>query len=525
MRKILLVDDEKLEREGIARLIDWPSQQLELTGVAENGVEALKMIEKQPPDIVITDIKMPVVSGLDLIQKTAAAHPDIFFIVLSGYGDYELTSQAMLFGVRHYLLKPVTKEKILDVLDDAKEILNRRETEKTRLRNLEGKLEKVLPYVKQQFLRDAALTEVTGHPAEYYQQLFHIPGSRFRLVLFLIDRKCDFIDRFALKNMAEEIIGTVPLNSIIERYVVLLIHDCEPEWLTGRLREIQRKYREYFNAGLFIAVSDPASFDRIHKMYREGRWLLGICFKLPNTTIVFRSMAAPGSQRDNLNFFSDLESVCHLVDIGKIGELKCHLDIVFDKMEKHSVGLPVIRSYCKKMIRTLLNFNSPDDAQYFATTAAQMDAAETTRQIGSLMKTVTAKIASRNIGDSLPCRSPIVEEMIRCIYENIDNSRLSLGWLARDVLFMNEDYLGRLFQREMHEKFSQFVLRVRLEMAKKLIENTHDLKIYEISRMIGFAEDAQYFSRVFKCYTQYTPTEYKRKVEKQRVGMEDTQPA
>lgn len=103
MYKILIVDDEEIEREGMAQFIDWASFGVELIGTAQNGVEALEMIAMERPDIVLTDIKMPVMDGLELIRRAKESFPQVHFIVLSGYGEYEFTSQAMERGIRHYL--------------------------------------------------------------------------------------------------------------------------------------------------------------------------------------------------------------------------------------------------------------------------------------------------------------------------------------------------------------------------------------------------------------------------------------
>ena len=90
---------------------------------------------------------------------------------------------------------------------------------------------------------------------------------------------------------------------------------------------------------------------------------------------------------------------------------------------------------------------------------------------------------------------------------------LSLTWIAKEVLFMNENYLGKLFYKETNEKFSQYVMKIRIEKAKKLLESSTDYKVYEICELTGFS-DPQYFSQAFKKYTGFTPSEYK-KVENQ----------
>jgi two-component system response regulator YesN len=98
--------------------------------------------------------------------------------------------------------------------------------------------------------------------------------------------------------------------------------------------------------------------------------------------------------------------------------------------------------------------------------------------------------------------------MIRSIHENIGNPELSLTWLAKEVFFMNEEYLGRVFSKKADIKFSQYVFQVRMEMAKELIRRANELKVYEISKIVGF-EDSQYFSKLFKKYTGFKPSEYK----------------
>ena len=106
MHTLLVVDDEEIEREGMAQFIPWDSYEMKVVGTARNGAEGLEKIAKYKPDLAIVDIKMPVMNGIEMIRQAKAQYPDMTFVVLSGYGDYEFTSQAMELGVRHYILKP-----------------------------------------------------------------------------------------------------------------------------------------------------------------------------------------------------------------------------------------------------------------------------------------------------------------------------------------------------------------------------------------------------------------------------------
>lgn len=114
MLKLMIADDEKIIRETIARIIDWETLGLRVIGVCKDGLEALDLIMDESPDICLVDIRMPGLSGLDLIERASASDPDMNFIILSGYGEFSYAQEAMRFGVRHYLLKPCDPDQIVD---------------------------------------------------------------------------------------------------------------------------------------------------------------------------------------------------------------------------------------------------------------------------------------------------------------------------------------------------------------------------------------------------------------------------
>ncbi|MBW7457671.1 helix-turn-helix domain-containing protein [Paenibacillus sepulcri] len=107
-------------------------------------------------------------------------------------------------------------------------------------------------------------------------------------------------------------------------------------------------------------------------------------------------------------------------------------------------------------------------------------------------------------------RSDIIAKVIRCIEVNLADQRLSLLWVAGDMLYMNADYLGKLFKKETGEKFSHYVTRLRMERAIAMIDRMDDVKVFELADRLGFGDNPQYFSQVFKKHTGYSPSEFKR---------------
>ncbi len=127
MEKVILVDDERMVAESIEKVVDWSACGVQLAGVYLNGFDALEAIRSLHPDIVITDIKMPVMSGLELIRQVREFDTHVEFIILSGYGEFELAKEAMKEGVKQFLLKPCSETEISEAVNSAKKELSMRQ--------------------------------------------------------------------------------------------------------------------------------------------------------------------------------------------------------------------------------------------------------------------------------------------------------------------------------------------------------------------------------------------------------------
>ena len=277
---MLIVDSEKSGRDLLANSVEWEKNQIKVIGGAQNGKEALAMITSLKPDIVITDIKMPVMDGVSLIGQAKTLSPDTDFVVLTGCAEFETAQKVMRYGVKHYLLKP-----------------------------------------------------------------------------------CDYVDMLETLNEIKS----------------------------------ERLHRQ-----------------RLHTLIR---------------TISANLESMPGSAREL--FPSDF-------------------------------------------------FTWSNQEQY--------DYIETRH-------------------------GTIAQIMVRYVQTHYADADLSLKQLAHEVIFMNDGYLGKLFKKEVGEKFTQYVLKVRMENAKYLIENSDGERLYEVATQVGLGENPQYFSQVFKKYTGYTPSDYKRKLQ------------
>lgn len=230
MYRVLIADDEINILEGIACLVNWEDCGATLVNKAESGRVAFNFIMENPPDIVITDIKMPGMTGVELIEKVHPIFPDIKFIILSGYDEFEYAKTVMQYNVKYYLLKPSNEEKIEEALRKVIEELNEEKGKEQIVANIKSKLQDVLPKAKEQFLKEFITNKKYGLSEwEYISQLFEMKESsqEIKLVVFEIDEDHDFEPVFALKEIAVDYLNnnhTIQLCTTIGERVVLV---CE----------------------------------------------------------------------------------------------------------------------------------------------------------------------------------------------------------------------------------------------------------------------------------------------------------
>jgi two-component system response regulator YesN len=511
MLKVLLVDDEQLARDSISRLVDWAGLGLDFLGAAKNGIEALELIRLHRPHIVLTDIKMPVMSGLELIRRTRELFPDTVFIVLSGYGEYDYTSEAMQYGVRSYLLKPSNEEKITEVLREAMGEIADKERDKRFVARLQHNLEKVLPHVKEQFLRDIALTGVYNkQDCDYFMDLFGITGRTFQLVLFKYEKEADYIEKFALKNIAEDVFTPerVYLSTIIEDSILVLAAAMDQEEMNGLLARISSVYKQYYRIELFVAVSDRGGFSGIRGMYKQAREILNYRFYFTEGCILTYSDVVRDRQQAAPDMPLLTEELASHVKAGNKELAMKGLEELFSRLEGAGLGRNQMKAYCMELYLALIRQGSDQDLSDNMPGVVRFQEYTNVSQALACLRQTVDDIAGRNYEATASKQVSLVARAKQIVGEQLGNPELSLQWISRELLYVNEDYLGKLFSRESGVRFSQYVLQHRMELAMDLLRTRAELKVYDISRLCGFSEDAQYFSKVFKKHTGMTPSEY-----------------
>lgn len=493
MYKLLIVDDEDIEREGMACFIPWSDYNVELVGTAWNGVEGFEKIQNEKPDIVLTDIKMPVMDGIELIRRTKKDFPDVEFVVLSGYGEYEFTSQAMSEGVRYYILKPCDEEKITGILEKVKVDVDRKRADKRKATTYR----RLLPRAKEQLFRNMLLErEQIGSDYRMFLEELGNKEPCVRLLALHIQEKFDYLEQFVLGNILSELLGknSILLSTAIRQEVVFLLDKREIPEIREAVERTKAEFRRLGHKSILAAVSETGGLGDVGRLYEQVQELFRIGSTEQQTGLLYYGL-----------FREIQEEAGLLVDYRRLEEADDYGDILFEvylafvKMELLSYTMKQKQEVCGWVMRILYGED------------CRMPRLE---GIGDpvwelLVQSVDCIAEKQNAFPEETREGKRIRDILLAAFANIQNPNMSIQFLAKEVLFMNEEYFGRLFARNRNMKFSAFLLEQRIGLAQRLLQYDPELKITRLAQMTGYSPDGQYFSKAFRKITGMSPTEYR----------------
>ncbi|WP_160720727.1 response regulator transcription factor [Bacillus sp. USDA818B3_A] len=513
MYKVMLVDDERIITEGMSKVIKWESIGTSLIGTAKNGLEAFEKIKQSRPDIVISDIKMPGMNGLELVAKVHEYDPEIRFILLSGFSEFDYAKQAMVFGVKHYLLKPCNEHTIMDALKEIGEELNQTREREQFIERMKDTLKNVLPYAKEQLLKEYVTNVYENRDFEYYQKLLQLDleTPKVRLMLFQIEGEFEFEHLLAIKNIAEQIFKEHVLScSVGELNLLLINNEVETSLIHQKMEQIRKTFYQYYQLDCTIAVSETGRISQANKLYKEALDCLNYRFYLGEGSIITKEDIEYKNNKFHEEFYYDDQKFCRLVKTGCWVEVEEEITIFFNYLTELRFDINATKSYVIQLFNSMIRLCDSNQMNAYLIKLSLLLELETIQSMKSFFKEMAEEITSGFYQQNKNKHSAIISRVLEVIENHLADPQLSLQWVANEMLYMNADYLGKLFKKETGEKFSNYLTKVRISKAISMIENESDVKIFELAEKIGFGENAQYFSQVFKKQTGFTPSEYKR---------------
>lgn len=562
MIKVFLVEDEYAIREGIKKSVDWEKNGFELVGEAGDGEMAFPKILKTKPDILITDIRMPFMDGLELATLVKKELSDIKIVVLSGYDDFNYAKQAISIGVEEYILKPVSGENLLKELGKiAESIKAHRQEEQAREKYLQD-MEEIRALERQKFIHDMIDGKISMQESlEQGRELgIDITATYYSIVLFqafLKDREDSDVNAYSgvneeiLKRIKEEFadLDNVYLYEQVGDVLCFLEKSDTLEEMgtninrgIGRITDIMKDFEDWI---YFISCGKSVERIRdVNNSYRDASRRFADRYMLDESCIILGNDDTPQRQRKiRETIEAEKKDSARDMDLGNIDIRKLDISGIDFKMLSQKTILHFLRSGTLSEVGDLVNeyFNSiGEDAmgsimfrQYILMESllsgltfldsmgvGRDKASDILGELKDPIKFVENLDSSKEyirllLNSMIEYRNQIsdkkyleiIEKAKKFIQDEYRNEDMSLQLVASNVN-VSSNHFSAIFRKETGETFIDYLTRVRMENAKELLTCT-SMKTSEIGFEVGY-RDPHYFSYIFKKTTGMSPKEYRR---------------
>ena len=546
MYRVMIVDDEPLILAGIASLLDWKEYGCEISGKAANGQQALKLMEEQKPDIVITDIKMPGMDGIGFMKAVKErGWDDVIFILLTNLEEFSLARQALSLGAVEYLVKmELTEEKLADSLRLAMERREmKRKAEAAGTAVTVSREEAVRGYIEK-LLTDGGTFSGGASSGNASEASAQNQGEGYdsclrRPVLAIISFNygyegfsSDFTreDQKKVISFAENIIeqmvkGYFDHSCLVRRELnslVLVMSTDGIEDYREQIRSLGEKIisvvKDYFEVSVSVAVSSrKESLGEFGALLYEAMSATNHYFYHSLDPVVFYSEECETSARHTGSFHigflkKDLSQAVALNDSGRLEEI---LDQVACLLREHNPSRQQAVNACANLYFFLSSFFEDGEEPDFPYEVNIMEKLGRLGTLGQIIQWINwfKEAVSQILERRRDTRVDKIAEMVREYVMEHYKERITLGQAA-EALNISQGYLSTAFKKQSGESFTNYVSAIKIEKAKELIAS-HQYMMYEVSDLLGF-DTPFYFSKVFKKVTGMSPKEYEAQCLKQK---------
>lgn len=538
MYKLMMIDDEEEVRQGIIQKIEWEKYGFEIIGEAENGREALDLIEKSIPDVVITDIKMPIMDGLELSSILKESFPVIKVVLLTGFDEFKYAQQAINYGIVEYVLKPVLPKDMVTLLQKLKEKIDKETTQKEGIKELKEHYAKSIPIMRDKFLTSLITSKLRKDEIEKKISTYNLNlrGNGFAIASICIDQSSikeknffeDDIEliKFAVMNISEEIIKKHSLGEVFFHINCLVVitrfEKLDKENIYKRtflvLEEIRQSVEKFLGFTVTIGMGNICcELNKLDDSFKSALSALDYRLVIGNNKVIYIDDLEP-QFADGIVFDENKEKVLTTsIKFGTESEITDAIELLFKDLcdiktsfKDYQVYLIEILAAIVKISKNLqlemkdvlgLNYNLFVEIYQFGTI----------EEVKDWIKSICIKLMQDISYKRQDYSKLLLDKAKEYINNNYSDEDIGLNKVS-NYLHISPSYLCMIFKKEMGDTFLNYLIRVRVEVAKDLLGSTN-LKTSEIAEKIGYA-DPNYFSYFFKRNIGLSPREYRNTLNK-----------
>lgn len=534
--KVFLVEDEMVIRRGIKNSIDWEKEGYIFCGEASDGELAYPMIIKEKPDILITDIRMPFMDGLELCKLVKKELPNIKILILSGYDEFDYAKEAIRLGVTEYLLKPISSGKLLEALNGVSESIRREKEDKDLVRKYMEEMRENTEHEKQKFFEQMIVGNLSMADALETGKKYEMNLSAgmyilllFRFTLGKENRKSGELlgeAEYAIEKLTERLEYVFEFQRGVEGWAFLLMADNE-EQMSERVKELSKDLEEimknYSTIAYFGGIGQPvARLRELEESFREAERALAARFTMELNRIISVEDIRMAQNVDTLDdieitSFGEIEKTRTMLEKflnnGAEDEIDEFVDVYINELPEENLKSVLMRQYiimdayivmmsfCEKIegIEGEMQAQSEELKN-------SMKTIQTLEEIKNYIRMLLKKIIG--VRDTISGRrySDIIEIAKDQIRKTYMSDEISLNTIAAEV-GMSPSYFSSIFSKEMGKTFVEYLTEIRMDRAKELLMCS-SMKTSEIGYEVGY-KDPHYFSYIFKKTQNCTPKEFR----------------
>lgn len=530
--RVIVVDDEEEIREGIIRKIDWNALGYEVVGSAENGVEALELAEHLHPDVIMTDIKMSFMDGLQLCEHIAEKMPSVKMIIFSGFDDFEYAQKAIKLNVTEYLLKPVNAQELTQTLKKLKSQLDQELADQRDIEKLRRNYEESLPVLREQFLVGLLEGRVPRQRVQAQAEMFQLKLDAKYWTVALVHAEGDASQALAnagplrsaqdlvslsVAKTVEEMLGRFcHFTSFLYMDNVVILADFQAEssvaaLITG-LNEVCKSAGRIWGGDISAGIGGLCTnLNEISRSYQEAQSARDYSAIMGEGRAIYIKDVEPDTSVQ-LQFGEQEErALINAIKLGGEEEITKVINEMFSHFESQLIPVAQYQVYLVELVTALLRvvrtyeLNTDEvfgeEFNYFATIFSHSPS-----KIRQWLIESCIRISAQVKRERLDSTKLLARNAKQYIEEHYMDPEISVEKLCA-VLHVSPAYFSTVFKRETEMSFVSYLTEVRLQNALNLL-NTTDDKTYVIAGKVGYTEP-NYFSYVFKKRFGVSPSKYR----------------
>ncbi len=536
MYKLMIAEDEEIIRRGISKSIPWNELGFEVVFEAGNGQQALSNIDSTKPDVLLTDIRMPVMDGIALAKSVRAKYPNIEIVILSGFSDFEYAREAITQGVFEYLLKPTDKKKFIDCFNRLKEKLDNKLADKNKLFAMGNKLNEGLEKLREDFflslIDESEPLNVPEDRMEYLELDFS--GSFYAVSVISIENAEEVwkdwtknLMVYAYKNIINEILvnagNTFVATRGYQEIIILLCPEDEKDlklmadkYLTNIVYHIKNILYKQYNVRVYAGVGLAyPKLAQISKSYLQAKKALDRGFFHKDESVCFfkEGYEYDFESRWIKNYPEEAGNIINQMISGNSSQVKALLETMFDTFIQQKLSVGLVKNYCctlclliRSRLGDLVDRVAPrltgNNTEQQIQSVCSEDVLRKFMQV--MLIEITENMVSLEEGE-FTYRQRLVTKTKEYIKENYSQN-LSINYLCEQV-HLSQSYLSNIFKAQTGNTCMEYLKKVRIEKSKELLKET-DMRVYEIANTVGY-NDYKYFVSQFKKIVGTSPKEYR----------------